>query len=86
MRYEVLTATAGPDGTVNFSIRGEPGRVYEVVVGVAEAPNEAGVYHTPTPEENGYSREYLETVVGSIADPAFKRYPQCDGSERGPNG
>lgn len=75
MRFELLTATAGPDGTVNFSIKGEPGRVYEVVVTVAEKEDERGVFHTPTPEENGYSREFVENVLGSIDDDMFVEPP-----------
>jgi hypothetical protein len=75
MRFELLTATAGPDGTLNFSAKGEPGRVYDVVVTLAVVANEAGVFHAPSPAELGWPPGYLESVVGSITDPAFREYP-----------
>ena len=37
-----------------------------------------------TPEELGWPPGYFENVIGSIDDPAFKRYPQGEFEKREP--
>lgn len=76
MKFLRLSATAGPDGLVRFEFPAEPGRVYEVAVAVAEEENGDGVYRTPTPEEVGHPPGYIESVVGSVTDPAFEAPPR----------
>lgn len=39
---------------------------------------------TPTPEELGWPPGFFENVIGSIDDPAFKRYPQGEFEKRPP--
>ena len=38
-------------------------------------PREPGEGRRPTPDELGWPPGYFENVIGSIDDPAFKRYP-----------
>lgn len=76
-----LNATAGPDGALRLT----------VPVGVAGGEFEVAVVVTPksgarpkTPEELGWPPGWFETVIGSIDDEAFKRYPQGEFEEREP--
>ena len=76
-----LTATAGPDGVLHLSVPVGAAGEYEVTVAVAPKP---GAPAPKTPEELGWPPGYFENVIGSIDDPAFKRYPQGEFEKREP--
>lgn len=74
MRLVQLTAKAGPDGVLHLTIPAEVGAEFDV--DVVLQPRAPGAGRRPTPEELGWPPGYFENVIGSIDDPAFKRYPQ----------
>jgi hypothetical protein len=69
-----LSAKAGVDCVLHLAVPvGEPG-VFDVVVQVT--PVGSGASRQPTPEELGWSQEFIQTVMGSIDDDRFVRPPQ----------
>ena len=74
MRLVQLTATADANGELHLTIPAEVGAEFDV--DVALQPRTPGQPRRPTPEELGWPPGYFENVIGSIDDPAFKRYPQ----------
>ena len=80
-----MTATAGPDGVLHLSVPVGRAGEYTVQVVVAPKPSTDGTSTAPkTPEELGWPPGYFENVIGSIDDPAFKRYPQGEFEKREP--
>lgn len=72
MRVIQLSAKAGADGRLHLDIPAEAGMEFEVAVVLTAN----GTMRKPTPEELGWPPGFFENVIGSIDDPAFKRYPQ----------
>jgi hypothetical protein len=77
MHVVTLTAIAGPDGRLRLDLPATAGAEYEVAVVVAPKSAEK-------PKAGGWPPGYLEAVVGSISDPAFRRYPQGEFETREP--
>jgi len=76
VRVIQMSAKAGPDGVLHLDIPvGAADGEFEVAVVVQAKPSANGA-RKPTPEELGWPPGYFESVVGSIDDDAFKRYPQ----------
>lgn len=76
-----MTATAGPDGVLHLSVPVGGEGEFEVQVVVTPRPTAP---KPKTPEELGWPPGYFENVIGSIDDPAFKRYPQGEFEKREP--
>ncbi len=79
-----LSATSGPDGVLHLSVPVGSVGEFEVAVVVSQKPTATGTA-TPapkTPEELGWPPGFFENVIGSIDDPAFKRYPQGEFEQR----
>ncbi len=69
-----LTAKAGVDGVLHLDVPVGQAGVFDVVVQVS--PTNGVEPRKPTPEELGWSPEFIRTVVGSIDDDTFVRPPQ----------
>ena len=84
-----LSATAGPDGVLRLQLPVGAGE-FDVVVSpkpapaAPPAPAEGPGEPLTTPEGLGWPPGYFENVIGSIDDPAFKRYPQGEFETREP--
>ncbi len=77
MRVIQMSVKAGSDGVLHLDIPvGAAGGEFEVAVVVHPRPSANGEGRKPTPEELGWPPGYFEKTYGSIADEAFKRYPQ----------
>lgn len=64
-----LSATAGPDGVLHLDVPvGTAGVECDVVIVTKPA---AVPGRPPTPEELGWSKDFLENVMGSIDDDTF---------------
>ena len=70
MRVIQLTATAGADGVLHLDIPVPVGGEYEVTVRPGPAFDWAAL------EARGWSRDFVENVLGSIDDDTFIRHPQ----------
>ena len=81
-----ITATSGPDGVLHLSVPVGSAGEFEVAVVVSPKPATNGTAApTPkTPEELGWPPGFVENVIGSIDDPAFKRHPQGEFEKREP--
>lgn len=86
-----ITATAGPDGILHLNVPVGATGTFEVAIVVAPkssangaAPTNGAVPTAKTPEELGWPPGFFENVIGSIDDPAFKRYPQGEFEKREP--
>ena len=82
-----LTATSGPDGVLHLNVPVGAAGEFEVAVVVTPRPPADGAAPAPgakTPEELGWPPGFFENVIGSIDDPAFKRYPQGEYEKREP--
>jgi hypothetical protein len=89
MQVVHLSAKSGPDGILHLSVPVGAVGEFEVAIVVAPKPSTNGAAPTPTtgagaktPEELGWPPGFFENVIGSIDDPAFKRYPQGDFEKR----
>ena len=78
-----MSAKSGPDGILHLSVPVGAAGEFEVAVVVSPKPA-AGEAPTGAkkPEELGWPPGYFENVIGSIDDPAFKRYPQGEFEKR----
>ncbi len=79
-----MTATSGPDGVLHLSVPVGSAGEFEVAVVVSPKPiaNGTAVPAPKTSEELGWPPGFFENVIGSIDDPAFKRYPQGEFEKR----
>ncbi len=78
-----MTATSGPDGVLHLSVpAGRAGEFEVTVVFVPKPPASGDSPVAKTPEELGWPPGFFENVIGSIDDPAFKRYPQGEFEKR----
>jgi hypothetical protein len=69
-----LSAKAGVDRVLHLDVPvGEPGE-FDVVVQVTPVGTDAP--RKPTPEELGWSPDFIQNVMGSIDDDSFVRPPQ----------
>lgn len=80
MRVVHMSAKSGPDGILHLSV--PVGAAGEFEVAIVLAPRPAPPVGAKTPEELGWPPGFVENVLGSIDDPAFKRYPQGEFEKR----
>jgi hypothetical protein len=82
MRVIRVTAKAGPDGCFHLKLPlDSPEQLYDVAIVIAVRPPEE---QNLSPEELGWKAGHLESVLGSIDDPMFKRDPQGEFEVREP--
>ena len=76
MKVLTLSATSGADRTLHLEVPVElPDEEYDVAV-VVSTKAKMGEAPDDSPESRGWTRDFLENVIGSIDDDTFFRHPQ----------